>query len=54
MKRYEFFYNEPRVGFIDIDGPDMTEEDILRQIEQQYPEAVDVELGTYDDKGLAI
>lgn len=49
MKKYEFFYNEPRVGSIEIDGPDMTEEDVLREIERQYPEAVDVELGTYEE-----
>jgi hypothetical protein len=50
MKRYEFFYNEPRVGSIDIDGPeDITEEDVIRHIELQFPEAIDIELGTFEE-----
>lgn len=44
MKKIKFAYNEPRIGDIEIEGPDMNEEDILRLIEDQYPEAIDVEV----------
>lgn len=44
MQKIKFAYNEPRIGDIDIEGPDMTEEDILRIIEDSYPEAIDVEI----------
>ena len=49
IMRYEFFYKEPRVGSIEIEGPYITEEDVLLLIEEQYPEAVDVEIGTFEE-----
>jgi hypothetical protein len=49
MKRYRFAYNEPRLGDIEIEDDDnpstqWTEEDIIRVIEENYPEAIDIEL----------
>lgn len=44
MKKIKFAYNEPRIGDIEIEGPDMIEEDVLQIIEEQYPEAIDVEI----------
>lgn len=44
MQKIKFQYDEPRYGDIEIDGPDMAEEDILRLIEEQYPEAINVEI----------
>ncbi len=49
MKRYRFAYNEPRLGDIEIEGPDLTEEDILRSIEEAYPEAIDIEILEFED-----
>jgi hypothetical protein len=40
----DFTYWSPMTGTFDYEGPEMTEEDILREIERQYPEATDIEL----------
>lgn len=44
MQKINFEYNEPRFGVIEVEGPDLGEEDILKLIEQEYPEAIDVEI----------
>jgi hypothetical protein len=50
MKRFRFAYNEPRLGDIEVDGPeDVSEEEILRMIEDQYPEAIDVEILEFEE-----
>jgi hypothetical protein len=49
MKKFEFAYNEPRLGSIEIEGPDISEEDILRMIEEEYPEAIDIEIIGFEE-----
>lgn len=48
--RYEFVYNEPGTGSIDIDGPGLTEEEAVREIEEKFPTYIDIEIiGTSAD-----
>jgi hypothetical protein len=50
MKRFRFAYNEPRLGDIEVDGPEgISEEAVLRMIEEQYPEAIDVEILEFEE-----
>lgn len=49
MRRFDFVYNEPRFGSIDIEGPEMIEEDAIREIEQKYPLAIDIEITGMED-----
>lgn len=44
MQKVRFAYNEPMIGMFENDGPDMTVEEILKEIEIDYPEAIDVEI----------
>lgn len=48
---YKFAYNEPRFGEISIDptdpvedGNEWTEAEVIRVIEEHYPEAIDIEI----------
>jgi hypothetical protein len=42
----KFAYNEPRIGEFEADIP-MTEEEMIREIEEQFPEAIDIEIIEY-------
>lgn len=42
--KVKFAYNEPRFGDIEIEGPSLTDEEIVKEIEMSYPEAIDIEL----------
>jgi len=44
MQTVRFTYNTPGVGVFENEGPDMDEASIVYEIEQDYPEAVDIEI----------
>jgi hypothetical protein len=39
-----FAYNEPGLGTIDIDGDPMSDDEMIKLIEEKYPEYVDIEI----------
>lgn len=39
-----FAYNEPGFGTVDIEGPDVSEDYILDEIEKYYPSYIDVDI----------
>lgn len=39
-----FAYNEPRIGNIEVTGPRLSNEEIMKQIEESFPEAIDIEI----------
>lgn len=41
---YKFTYNEPMFGDIEIEGPELDQDEVIKAIEQSYPEAVDIEI----------
>lgn len=43
----KFTYNEPRIGEFEIDNDSFTEEEIIKQLEEQFPEAIDIEIIKY-------
>ena len=45
MYTVNFAYNEPGIGSVDIDGEDtMTQDDVVKLIEEKYPSYVDIEV----------
>ena len=46
----KFAYNWPQFGEVEV-NQEMTEEEIIKCIEQSYPEAVDVEILEIEDIG---
>lgn len=44
MKLIKFVYSEPRIGEFEYEGPDMSEEAVLEAIQNEFPEAEDIEL----------
>lgn len=49
MKKIKFAYNEPMIGQIETNDALMSEEDALRLIEREYPEAIDIEIIEFHD-----
>lgn len=50
MQKIKFTYNEPRIGDMEIEGSDkLTFDEILKHIEQTYPEAIDIEILEVED-----
>lgn len=48
MTKAKFAYNEPRFGEIETETV-MNEFELIREIEQMYPEAIDIEIIEYDN-----
>ena len=44
MQKVKFTYTTPMIGEFTNDGPDMDEASIVYEIEQDYPEAIDIEI----------
>lgn len=44
MFNYKFTYNSPEFGEIEVQGPKMEVEDVIKEIERMYPEAIDIQV----------
>jgi hypothetical protein len=44
MQKVNFAYTTEVIGVFENDGPDLTEAEIIKAIEEDYPEAIDIEI----------
>jgi len=44
MHKVKFAYNEPRIEEIEVEDSTLSDEDLIREIEAMYPEAIDIEI----------